>query len=165
MKSFRLYRAPLPIPAQLATDLSPEERTRLRQAFRALAASYRHRHRISSYWLFGFAGFSVAFMFFGGVLHVPLSQWLLLPALICWLVGFGLSITAPSLVCPGCGNDMTYMFGRYCPECGADDLNRARWFRVTKCTACGKTLRWTKHQRYKIRARTHCGLALDEEGL
>jgi len=165
MKSFRLYRPPLPMPAQPAADLSPEEWTRLQQAFLPLAVRYRRWHRMSSYALFGFLGSVAAFMFFGGGLHVPSPEWFLLPALICWMVLLGLLLSAPSLVCPGCGNDMEYGFGRYCPECGAEGLHRARGLRNTKCAACGKTLRFHKGRRYKIRTCTHCGLALDEEGL
>jgi predicted RNA-binding Zn-ribbon protein involved in translation (DUF1610 family) len=166
MKSFRLYRQPSPsIPAQLATDLSPGERTRLQQAFRTAAASYRHRQRMCSYALFGFFGWGVAFMFFGGVLHVAWVRWLFVPAMICWMVFFGLPITAPTMACPSCGNDMEHRFGRYCPECGADGLQRAPWLPNNECISCGKTLRHHKGRHYKIRACTHCGLWLDEDGL
>jgi hypothetical protein len=77
MKSFRLYRRPLPsIPARFANDLSPEEQARLQQAFRTVSARYRHHVRMTSYALLGFIGSIVAFMFLGGVLKLPLSPWL-----------------------------------------------------------------------------------------
>ena len=61
---------------------------------------------MTSYALLGFIGSIVAFMFLGGVLKLPLSPVAFVPGLVCWMVGFGLMLSSPSLVCPGCGNDM-----------------------------------------------------------
>ncbi len=159
MKSFRLYCEPSPSrPTQVASELSPDEQMRLQQAFRTVAATYRHHLRMASYAWFGFAGSMVGLVFFGGVLRVTFALWFLVSGLVSWMVAFGCEATAPGLLCPGCGNDMTYSFGRYCPECGADGLPRVPWLRCTKCTICGKSLRWRKGRRYKIRACTHCGL-------
>ncbi len=166
MKSFRLYRGPsASVPTQLASDLSFEEQMRLQQAFRPAVARYRLHKQVAFFALLGFAGCISAFMFLGGVLHVRWVSWCFLPAVVCWLAGAAAMVTAPKLLCPSCRNDLEYRFGPYCPECGEAALRRGAWFRGTDCVSCGKTLRFGKGRRYKIRACTYCGLLLDGEGL
>jgi hypothetical protein len=163
VRSFRLYSEPAPVaPLREVADYPAEERDRLRDAFRSTAAGYRRHGRIAA-WCFG--GFLCCILLVL-VLRKSSPPWFaMVPALVCWIAGFVAMMSAPRLVCPGCSNKMDINLGRYCPECGAPQLQPGGWFRSPRCGSCDRPMRRNKTRGYKIRACTHCGLMLDEAGL
>ena len=84
--------------------------------------------------------------------------------LSCWLVCLGAIVSARQLICPGCDN-LIDAIDRYCPECGGTPLIPGGLFKTPECTVCGKKLRFGKSRSFRIRACTHCGVMLDEQGL
>jgi hypothetical protein len=167
MKPFHLYREPPPsAPTRLASEVSLDEQSQLCEAFRGVANKFRRHKQLAKRAMIGFFGAAVTSAMAGGVLHTTtLAFGFMLLAILFWTLAFVCGVTAPALACPSCGNDLTFAFGRFCPECGADNLPRASWFPCTKCDACGKVLKYQKGRRYKIRTCTCCGLALDRERL
>jgi len=169
VQSFRLYSKPAPTaPLREVADYSVEERDRLRDAFRSTADGYRRFHRRAAAWIIG----GIA-----GVVWLAVLLGILLPksslpssVVICFVIlgsiaALALAKREPRLVCPGCTHGMEDGLGRYCPECGAPQLQPGGWFRSPCCAACKRSLHRNKGRRYKIRACTHCGLTLDEAGL
>jgi len=155
-----LFRQKATVPSREIADCSAEERNRLSDAFISSAIGYRRHRRIAIFAMGGFAASILLAM----ILPKSLFLWLLSAAAILLIVVLSLAVSAPSLACPGCCNDIERSFGRYCPECGNRQLQQGNWFRSTRCAACGKTM-GGKGRSYKIRACTHCGLILDEKGL
>lgn len=140
------------------TAYSPEERLNLCRTFAATAMGYRCRIRIMTCTVAGFFA-SVALMPLLGVNGV---LWI---EMLCFLICVGAVATSATLVCPGCGNPLETM-GRFCPECGGTPLIPGNLlFKPTKCSVCGKSVRFGRTRSYKIRACTHCGIVLDEKGL
>ncbi len=150
-------------PTRFPTAHLPEEGTQLQQACSTVAARYRLHNRISGYANLGF---------FGMCLSCMLSRWVTFPLWfymtcgIIFIVAVGFAFTE-RLVCPGCGGNMLYRFGPFCPECGEAGFPEASFWmgKRIECHFCGKTCWSGKGRYYTIRACTHCGLVVDKEGL
>ncbi|HEY3901138.1 MAG TPA: hypothetical protein VGM54_21175 [Chthoniobacter sp.] len=159
MKSFRIYsREPVKAPARVASDYAPEEIGSFREKFRPIAERYRQRSRIAG---FGMAAFFLC-IGLGFVVPKHLLTYLWIPAICSWLFMF---FVARMPVCPACQNRLDASFGAFCPECGSHSLQPGGWTWSPRCESCGKSMRRGKGRRYKIRACTHCGLMLDDQGL
>ena len=161
MKPFLSYLKPRVVaPAREVADYSTEERRRLREAFSSVAANYRRQERTC---VWGFAGFAGSIVL-AVILPTAWLPWSAIPVAICFAFFFFAMIGMAGIVCPGCSNEIENSFGCYCPECGSRQLQRNGWYRAPHCTACGKRMRRGRARMYTIRACTHCGLMLDEEG-
>jgi hypothetical protein len=148
-------------PAREVADYSNEERSRFRETFGSIAARYRRQGRKALWRIVGGA----ACILLGMLLPKFLFPWFGLLAFIFWCAVLVSAINAPSLICPGCSNDIEYNFGSYCPECGKTQLRPGSWSGERWCNACGKAIRRGKGRSFKMRVCTHCGLLLDERGL
>jgi hypothetical protein len=146
-----------------ANKYTEEERKSVKLAFRLMAATYRRHRRIA---LCCFLSALGALGFFGAVLVLvpPFSSWAALPFLACIAVYFGVVISMPRLVCPGCSHEIQLSFGQYCPDCGSRTLEPHRPLRSVRCTACGKS-NLKGRQYFTTRLCTHCGVMLDENGI
>jgi rRNA maturation endonuclease Nob1 len=86
-------------------------------------------------------------------------------------VGFLSDRMLPELTCPACKLDANCEPVRFCPECGASDLQKKgqdKYFLAwPRCRGCGKALRIGKggRRQYRIHFCTRCGAYLDEEGI
>ncbi len=171
---FRISIMTQPIipPRREVADYSPEERDRLRDAFLpAVSDHYRHC-RLEGRWTIGYLCGILFTILFSSLpcshyyISLTFFHYVIIPLTIISLtVALVLMISTSRLICPGCFNRIDeYNFGRYCPECGAQSLRPGAGFRT--CGSCSKYMdrgRWGRL--YKIRACTHCGLMLNEEGL
>lgn len=167
LRSFRPNsESPATAPAREASDYSAKDRSRLRETFSFIATDYRRHTRIAMCAVVGGIALSIPI---GMVIVMGLSNslipWFAIPFVVCWLIVLGAMVSAPRLVCPGCSNEIEGSFGRYCPECGSQQLRPGGVFRSPRCTGCGKSMRRGRGRHYKIRACTHCGLMLDDRGL
>jgi len=149
---------------KFAGDYSPEEQRHFREAFRPMAEHYR---RYSS-WAF-IIGVTAFVLWMGAIQFFPRVGlgWVCAVMFLglLGLVVFGL-YARPLLECPACHNLVdSKQFGRYCPECGSDQLKPGTWPLPPRCSACGKRMHRGKSRGYKIRACTHCGVLLDEKGV
>lgn len=165
MKSFRLYVPQPAVPLAIGdeTDYSPEELQSLREQFRPLAGRWRSFVRLQQRLIALWIGIVICLFFFR-------IQWLLPVAVVLYMAAFALGIFMEfslKLCCPGCQNNLERELGDYCPECGhRGGMQSPGWLRGMKCDRCGMTLSYQKGRRaFKIRACTHCGLPLDEEGI
>ena len=167
MKSFRLYlREPPPEPPDvLASDLSPQECDRLRSEFEPVLARNR---RMTVTFAAGFAA-TLGAVLLSNLLPAPLqsvlSGWIIAGiAVLVFLVVAGM-VLGGTLSCPHCKLDVRGVVGSFCPECGERSIEPAGFFRAPRCTACGRSLGQGKSGRkYQVRACTHCGLWLSDEG-
>ena len=167
LKSFRPYsQPPATAPAREAARYSAEDRSRRRAIFSFIATDYRRHTRIA---MCGVVGGITVSIPLGVVIAMGLPEslipWFAIPFVVCWLIVLGAMVSAPRLVCPGCCNEIEGSLGRYCPECGSQQLQPGGVFRPPRCTACGKSMRRGRGRHYKIHACTHCGLMLDDRGL
>jgi hypothetical protein len=77
----------------------------------------------------------------------------------------------PELICPACKLDVNCEPVRFCPECGASELQKKgedKYFLAwPRCQGCGKVLGVGKggRRQYRVRFCTRCGAYLDEEGI
>lgn len=157
MKSFRLYK---PVPVQrFVTDYTVEERNRLKEEFRPIAEKYNHRMRLGIWVIATILVFGI-FVF---LLPKWLQGWLVGGFFCCWFILMYLATVRCE--CSGCHNDLAHGFGHYCPECGERSLQPGRWLSPPWCTSCCKRMSQGKGRRYKVRACTHCGLFLHDQGL
>jgi predicted RNA-binding Zn-ribbon protein involved in translation (DUF1610 family) len=163
MKSFRLYLNPTPVkPERCVRDCSPEEQTEFREKFKPLAARYRR------YWRVAYVALGIGLVcgfLLRLVISATMEEWLF-GVFFAGLVIFAcIASLAPVLKCPACHNRLDVEFGEFCPECGERALQRGTRYHQAQCLVCGRTLSRGKSRHYKIRACTHCGVQLDEEGL
>ena len=160
IKSFKLYRPKIPV-QQFAADYGPEDLKRFREMFRPIAENFRRWKVIR--WIIivvCFAYFLICCIF---QMSDNISWWVLFFG--CWLAYIVSLVTESKLKCPACGNDMSDL-GLICPECGDKAVQKGGWFSRPSCTSCGERLGRGRHGRsYKIRACTHCGVKLDDEGV
>src|ERR1043166_150352 len=149
---------------RVATDYSDEERAQFREVFAPRAARYRRYSRLSLFIACGaFAAVIAAFVILPG-LGLKWVCGVLFLGLLALVVFAGFS--QPSLECPACHSDVdSRRLGRYCPECGSEQLRTRRWPLAPKCDACGAVMRHGKGRGYSIRACTHCGVLLDDRGV
>ncbi len=161
VKSFRLYSGTTKPPRRYASELPPEELSRLREIFRPMATRYR-RHMRTAYIV---VGVSFACILLGMVLPKTLFPWFLGGFFVCWLTLLFFAFLSPLPDCPVCHNRLDRDFGAFCPECGARALQPGSWFRAPQCLSCGRAMRRGKSRGYSIRACTHCGVMLEERGL
>jgi len=128
------------------------------------------RRRRHERWLFGaFAVFVVS------VLAASLDRsWAWRPMgwlpFLAWLVTAGLIVLAPPLMCGCCNKTLDKALARYCPECGADAIERPGPHKLAvcdHCASCHRTLTRGRRRsrRWKIRFCTYCGALLDETGV
>jgi len=70
--------------------------------------------------------------------------------------------TVPRLRCTRCAARVDDTIDRFCPECGAEPLQPATWFKSANCGACGKELSRGRHGTglWHIAFCTHCGFDL-----
>jgi hypothetical protein len=161
LKSFRFYlREPINTPEQYASDLTIEERTRLREMFAPTANWYRYSVR------FGMCCVALAFtsILLGALFPKSMFNWAMGGFLVSWVLLGSLILFYPRPACPGCKNKLEGGFGPFCPECGAQALAFSRWS-PPRCSACRREMRRRKARHYRIRACTYCGLWLDDKGL
>lgn len=68
--------------------------------------------------------------------------------------------------CPVCGSSLTSRVEKFCPICGANSLIRPKWWCAASCGSCGNRLYQNRYgPMYKIRACTHCGTVLLQNGV
>lgn len=161
MKSFRLYlKHPFVAPTRVVADYQPEELEKFRSAFRPAAQRYRRCMRI---------GLLFAAVFALGVLSAitfpQCRSWIGIPIFAFWSVVMLLAILSPVPDCPACDNSLDLGLGDYCPECGVKSLHSRNGFGPPICSSCGRRISRGKARHYKIRACTHCGVPLDEDGI
>ena len=152
-----------PLPSSAGSPrYSVEEQEHYRELFAPIAQKYRTGIRYV--WVFFII--SGVIMATGFLLPRYFMGWAMGGFFVCWLAIVILACTQPRLECPGCHGDLNSReLGSYCPECGAAGLRPGDWFQAPYCESCGKSLRRSRAQRYRVRACTHCGLMLDETGL
>lgn len=149
---------------RLVSDYSEDERAHFREVFAPRAARFRRYWRLTLFiGCSAFAGWIAAIRVLPGLGLMWVCGVLLLGLL-------GLAVFAwysqPSLECPACHSDVdSRRLGRYCPECGSEQLRTRDWPLAAKCDACGAVMRWGKSRGYRIRACTHCGVPLDDRGV
>jgi hypothetical protein len=159
------------------TSYTTSQQKQLRTDFEPVAAQYRH----FKHWKTGLSfGFMACLALFFCIDFLPSNLtfiWLfsfLALFVLFWLVTIVLSLRMNALfMCPGCIYPLKELH-TYCPECGHAGLVPAvsHWLSTTPahCTACSKDLVITSgkdggSRQYTIRACSHCGLYLDDEGL
>ena len=160
MKSFRLYSETPKPPQRYASEFSAEELLRLREAFRPLAERYRRYMRVA----YIVIGIALALLLSGFVFSKTRDSRLIGGFFICWLTLMFIAVLSPVPECPACHNRLDRSFGAFCPECGAHALQAKSWLRA-ECSSCGRAMQRGRGRGYSIRACTHCGVMLDEEGL
>jgi Protein of unknown function (DUF3592) len=153
------------VPPSVGTLAHPtlQDRQALLTRFEPLAVDYRARQR--KFWI-GMACFATCVVL--GMLSktsVPAFGLFGCAAIVSFVY---LVRVAPRLpACPACQGGLDAHNGTYCPECGARALGAAGWFGARRCSACSKTMSWSRRggRRYRIHACTHCGLVMDMRGL
>jgi predicted RNA-binding Zn-ribbon protein involved in translation (DUF1610 family) len=161
VKSFRFYLAHrVSPPARFVADYQPEELSRFRSMFQPIAQQYNRCMRLAY------------IIVSSGI--VSLLAGLVWPAFLSWgLAGFMacvslfllLTFISPVPNCPACHNALEAPLGDYCPECGVAAVHRGHWIGCPWCASCGRKLSASKARHYTIRACTHCGVFLDDEGI
>jgi hypothetical protein len=128
----------------------------------ALAARFRHTSRVE-WW--------AALGLFAAVLFLALSGPAARPFAIAALVVAGctfvyLARRVPKMCCPNCSQDqLKNKLGTFCPECGAQGLQKEGWLMAAKCPSCNRVMARGKSGRlWKIRACSKCGQWLDDIG-
>ena len=163
MKSFRFYFKPLvTLPPKLVTAYSKVEREDLYEIYQVRLRGHRKREK-------QVCGIAIATILCALVVAFGESPWNVVGYGLC-PVGFLalIIVVRPRLpCCSSCENDVDTVVGLYCPECGKQTIHQGGLFRETECTACGSQLRFAKGgvRGYRIRACTHCGIKLDQNGL
>ncbi len=157
-------------PARTIADYTPEEVARFRASYKPLVAEYRRHQRIAVFAVAAFLLCSLA----GLLSPKPVKLFvfigilaLFLPVGTLYLLFCFSKLREPR--CPACGNPPGFPFGAFCPECGSRTLepSPSKWSGgAASCRSCGRKLSIGDGGRsYKIRACSHCGLLLDEQGL
>lgn len=152
-------------PARYISDYLPAELMSFRESFKPLAERYRRYQGVA--YLALVLGLCIGLFVLMPVLllHSTTNPWVVFPLLLCVAIYGILVVLVPVPRCPACHNRLDRGFGAFCPECGARALERATWFREAQCSSCARPLTRGKTRHYKIRACTHCGVQLDEEGV
>ena len=150
-----------PLPIYSAAD-----RTQFRTAFAPVAATYRRNRRIGAYAVVAWVGSFLLPRILPEPASSWLTSWLFLPLILLFVLGIVAAWRSRRLICPGCTQNLEVGLGPYCPECGSGELQPGSFLKPPHCPACDRSLKQKNHRRlYRIRACTHCGLMLDEQGL
>jgi predicted RNA-binding Zn-ribbon protein involved in translation (DUF1610 family) len=141
-----------------------EDLKRFREMFRPIAENYRRRMR-NAYIIMAIALASI--LIDCALLLWFDSVWFVAFFVVCWITIVIAFTSGPHLRCPACGKGLDVLeLGLFCPECGAQAMQKGGWVSAPLCTSCGKRLRRGRGNRmFKIRACTHCGVKLDDRGL
>jgi hypothetical protein len=67
--------------------------------------------------------------------------------------------------CPACGVEVDEYCGEFCPECGAQAVQPARWWRQAHCRACGISVWCLEKRKHRIRYCGCCGIPLTDDGV
>jgi hypothetical protein len=164
MKSFHVYlREPTLRPRRYVLEIPPEEQAELRATFAPVAREYRRRMRVAKF----VVAAALGCLLLGLVVPKLLDPWAVAGFLSCWVMLVSIAFLSPKLLCPACANKIDKGLGPFCPECGADALQRGGWFRAPRCSTRGRAMQVGRGNArgYKIRACTHCGMWLDDKGL
>lgn len=140
-----------------------EEAERLRAEFAPTLAAHRRRRMAANLWIVAFGCSVAAPLLFAQ----QAAWWMAVPGAICLLGVLTATLLTPRLGCPGCRRNLReWGLGRYCPECGSQPLQPAGLLTAAHCPACKKSIRYKRRnsRQFVIRACTHCGLKLDEQG-
>jgi hypothetical protein len=142
-----------------------EEKTRLRAAFAPVAATYRRQKRLVGWCVGIFAGAMLLSAVGPASVSEVVSPLLGIGFVACVVVGIVMAFRLASLLrCPGCAGDLERT-GAYCPECGSPGLEPGGWFASPHCPTCDRKMRRNKGRHYTVRACSHRGYYLDEEGV
>lgn len=164
MKPFHRYRGtPVIFPQRYAEDYTREESESFQETFRAAASDHRRGQR-NMLVMFGVAvlcWLPAAFM-----QKTTLTSWFSWAFAAIILLTLVLSTLERPLICPACRNALNEVMGPFCPECGARAV-RATDGKYPECGSCKATLSRGRKggRRYRIRACTHCGVMLDDQGI
>jgi len=171
IKSFLLYRKVIPPPARFVEDYTPEEIGAFQRELQPQLTEYRKHAQKRS--CLGFTFVAGIFLLFALLPSKKSPAWIEAPDAICWILGILLTAILITLIalakeppcCPACNHDVKEA-RKYCPECGANGLIPATFFRSPRCTCCGKSMdRGKGGPHYQSRFCTHCGIPLDKDGV
>lgn len=136
------------------------------QRYRELFAPTARMHRSGKRRIVVMLAIASVFLLLRFGLPKSFAVWIDSAALVCGLVMVVYVLSNPPLECPACRSALdTPQLGGYCPECGAAGFKPGNLLQPAQCAACGRSFQNAKSRRYTIRACSHCGLMLDEEGL
>jgi hypothetical protein len=134
----------------------------VREAFRPALRRDRRLGRA----VVGVGAAGVGLLVLGASMPWPATLWLMLGFLLCVVTALAVAITAGGVKCPRCRGLPLHGLGPFCPECGAPGLSARSWLNVPHCGVCGRDMRHGRGGRkYVIRACTHCGAWLNDDGL
>jgi len=125
-----------------------------------------HRQRLIFRFLIPMGFFGV-FVIFGSVVSRPslLNRVAGLGAMLSWLIAVVMLITGSRVRCSKCNRNVAAHVARLCPECGAESIEKRKWYQTPHCTSCGATFVTRKGSgKWTVRYCTHCGVLLDESG-
>ena len=147
---------------QSATKYSPGQLAQFRATFKPQAERYRLRSNLflPAYFLC-FGGATLLRFCPGWTRLIPIA--VLCAGIVLLLVAMFTSMPH----CPACDSKLVGGIATHCPECGSASVIQTRggMFQAHQCQACGKMLRCGKGRTFQIRACTHCGVVLDDNGL
>lgn len=148
-----------------AANYSPEEIKKFQETFGVELKQFRT--------IQGRYGWAIMIVFFVGFVSIFCSKTIF-PSFPKWVLAgffvlfFAVFISAVIILvllqkkvkCPACDNPFFGQVGKFCPECGSDSVMRGNWGFVPHCNSCGKKLITGKHQNFKRKCCTHCGVLL-----
>ena len=102
MTAFKFFQDKPGMAARAASEYTPEEQARFREAFQPVAARYRQRARMA----YGTVAVGVAGLVLGFILPGRAGGWAGAVFLICWLVLAVFMAFPVRLACPGCSNNV-----------------------------------------------------------
>ena len=165
-RSFRLQRPSAPLtPPRTVGDYTPNELAQFKSSFRTTVDAYRHHLRIAGvivcavFFVIGLACVLATFTPHSLTFSLVFGGFALL-----WIFALWAFVLTRSLRCPACKHQLITL-GAFCPECGHPSLTQSGWFGSRSCGHCGKSLSVGKRRNYKIKACSHCGVVLYEQGL
>ena len=162
-------------PAKVVSEYSPDELARFKASFQPSVSRYRTGQRTVGI-LIGapMVMFLAAFALVQGIPSsaTTVGKFIMVPILvvlcICWLSVLFVTLVKHGLTCPACNsqlNGLSGRFGPYCPECGNRPLEKGSWLHADRCLVCGKIFWKGKGPSVRIRACSHCGILVSEEGI
>jgi predicted RNA-binding Zn-ribbon protein involved in translation (DUF1610 family) len=125
-----------------------------------------HRQRLFFRYLIPLI-FSAVFAVIGSVVSrsSPLSGLAAAGAMTSWLIAMVILLARRRLRCSKCNRNVESQVARLCPECGAESIEKGKWYQTPHCRSCGATfVTGTIAGKWTIRYCTHCGVLLHEAG-